>query len=114
MFTAAHSETSGVDVAAGDPEVFNRDIVAMQSDINGREEGRPYSGWYLIKTDLAADASNYTLAAGAVSVFQAGEEAGDEPTLVTIQGFQPVPVPAAVWLLGSALVGLVGVGRRKA
>ena len=26
----------------------------------------------------------------------------------------PVPLPPAVWLLGSALVGLVGVGRRKA
>ena len=25
----------------------------------------------------------------------------------------PVPVPAAVWLLGSGLLGLVGVGRRK-
>lgn len=25
----------------------------------------------------------------------------------------PVPVPAAVWLLGSALIGLVGVARRK-
>lgn len=26
---------------------------------------------------------------------------------------QPVPVPAAVWLLGSGLIGLVGVARRK-
>lgn len=26
----------------------------------------------------------------------------------------PVPVPAAVWLFGSALAGLVGIGRRKA
>lgn len=26
---------------------------------------------------------------------------------------QPIPVPAAVWLFGSALVGLVGVARRR-
>jgi hypothetical protein len=26
---------------------------------------------------------------------------------------QPVPVPAAVWLLGSAMIGLVGVSRRR-
>lgn len=28
-------------------------------------------------------------------------------------GPSPVPVPAAVWLMGSGLVGLVGVGRRR-
>jgi hypothetical protein len=26
----------------------------------------------------------------------------------------PVPVPAAAWLLGSALLGLFGIGRRRA
>jgi hypothetical protein len=26
----------------------------------------------------------------------------------------PVPLPATVWLFGSALIGLVGVARRKA
>ena len=26
---------------------------------------------------------------------------------------QPVPVPAAVWLLGSGLIGIIGVARRK-
>jgi hypothetical protein len=25
----------------------------------------------------------------------------------------PVPLPAAVWLLGSGLMGLIGVGRRR-
>ena len=28
-------------------------------------------------------------------------------------GVSPVPVPAAVWLFGSGLVGLIGIGRRK-
>jgi hypothetical protein len=28
-------------------------------------------------------------------------------------GTTPVPVPAAVWLLGSALVGLIGISRRR-
>ena len=107
MFSAAHSETSGVDAAEGDPEVYNPDIVTMQSDING-EEGNAYSGWYLVKTTATA----YQLATGAVSVYQAGEEDQD-PYLVTIDGFAPVPVPAAVWLFGSALIGLVGVGRRN-
>lgn len=31
----------------------------------------------------------------------------------TVAGVSAVPVPAAVWLFGSGLIGLVGVGRRK-
>ena len=27
--------------------------------------------------------------------------------------FSPVPIPAAVWLFGSGLLGLIGVARRK-
>lgn len=32
---------------------------------------------------------------------------------MTLTGISPVPVPAAVWLFGSGLVGLVGLNRRK-
>ena len=43
------------------------------------------------------------------------------PTSSAFPGFQPtfsgsltaVPVPAAVWLMGSGLLGLVGVARRR-
>ncbi|HBS27064.1 MAG TPA: hypothetical protein DD827_08055 [Gammaproteobacteria bacterium] len=106
MYSAAHSETSGVDVVGGDPEVLNLDIIGMQSDING-EEGNPFSGWYLIKTDATA----YNLAVNAVGLYQAGEE-DQSPHLVQMEGFAPVPVPAAVWMFGSALIGLLGVRRK--
>lgn len=41
---------------------------------------------------------------------------GVHPTLVTVGGYiveNPVPVPAAVWLLASALLGVAGVARRR-
>jgi len=107
LYSAAHSETSGVDVAKGDTEVLNLDIIGMQSDING-EEGNPFSGWYLIKTN----ATDYRLLTDAVGLYQAGEEVGDTPFLAQMQGFAPVPVPAAVWMFGSALIGLLGVRRK--
>ena len=37
-------------------------------------------------------------------------EGGGTPTLLP---YAPIPVPAAVWLLGSGLVGLIGIARRK-
>lgn len=43
---------------------------------------------------------------------------GSGSSTFTISNFHyataaPVPVPAAVWLMGSALLGLVGIGRKK-
>jgi len=34
--------------------------------------------------------------------------------VLMVESVQPVPVPAAVWLFGSGLLGLVGIARRKA
>ena len=42
-----------------------------------------------------------------------GFNANFDITDLTITSVTPVPVPAAVWLFGSGLLGLVGVARRK-
>jgi hypothetical protein len=48
----------------------------------------------------SAGAATWTLSATGDLVYQ-------------VPGTSPVPLPAAVWLLGSGLLGLLGVGRRK-
>jgi len=42
-----------------------------------------------------------------------GLSAGDSVTFDTLFDVTPVPVPAAVWLFGSGLIGLAGIARRK-
>ena len=42
-----------------------------------------------------------------------GLSAGDSATFNTLFDVTPVPVPAAVWLFGSGLIGLAGFARRK-
>ena len=39
---------------------------------------------------------------------------GQTRAFVLTPTFAPVPVPGAVWLMGSALIGMVGLGSRKA
>ena len=55
---------------------------------------------------------------GATTAFDLGtvlfNESNDKLTFTGNGGTAPVPLPAAIWLLGSGLLGLAGVGRRRA
>lgn len=55
-------------------------------------------------------AGNYTLILGGYD----GTTAGTNLAYTATISAAPVPIPAAVWLFGSAALGLFGVGRRKA
>lgn len=105
MYSAARS-AAGLNQA----DVFDPDTVGMQSDINV-SESNPSSGLYLIKTD----APNYTVAEGAIRMFQAGEE-GQPPTNVFVSGFVAAPVPEpstyAMLLGGLGLLGVIARRRR--
>lgn len=55
---------------------------------------------------------------GTTTAFNLGtvdfDKSTDKLTFTGNGGTAPVPLPAAVWLLGSGLLGLAGVGRRRA
>jgi len=82
------------------------------------------SGW--TSTANVSDKLNFyylttssSSALGKVTIGQYGTDANTAATWSvnvganTLEYTAPTPIPAAAWLLGSALVGLVGVGRRQ-
>ena len=48
-----------------------------------------------------------------INTFGEGGNSGFDGTITSISASTVVPVPAAVWLFGSGLLGLVGIARRK-
>lgn len=107
MESAARTGESLLGKTAADMVIPDADIVTMFSDVSG-EESNPWSAWFLVKTD----APGYAVIADAVRLFQAGEE-GQDPFEATASGFAPVPIPAALPLLMSALCGLTFFSRRR-
>jgi hypothetical protein len=66
------------------------------------------TGFYLVSAD-----DNGASPAGAADIFQLGTVTLNAATNQLVFAPSAVPLPAAVWLLGSGLVGLAGVARRR-
>jgi hypothetical protein len=72
-------------------------------------DNRPYNELALFVTGLNVTTQNFRAEFG-----QAGNVGGAQgPRIIEFDGFgTPVPIPPSVWLLGSGLVGLVGLRRK--
>jgi hypothetical protein len=55
----------------------------------------------------------YSVTSGPTTVVNTGETITLTSTGFTVTGASATPLPAAAWLLGSGLLGLIGVGRRR-
>jgi hypothetical protein len=74
--------------------------------------GDAFSGTIAWDIYVAATASSVLSAQALVTPLVALRAVLDLATNTLTIG-APVPIPAAIWLLGSAMLGLVGIGRRK-
>jgi len=79
LYSVARTET----LFGTGSRTYHPDVVLMQSDINV-SEGHPWSGQFMLRTNAAY----FDNRAGAVSLFQGGEE-GQPLNLVTFAGFAP-------------------------
>lgn len=108
--------------ADGQPtDVANFVLVGPAFSLNGRAPtegallsiGAALDAW-LIESDIVTQ-TNLPQGIRFAALTQLGQWRFDGPTLhYGVIPAAPVPVPAAVWLLGSALAGMTGLRRRKA
>ena len=74
------------------------------------------ANWNHFSLDLEDLIATYGLGEDLILTISVDTNAGSENIFidnVAVEG-SPVPVPAAVWLLGSGLLGLIGIRRRNA
>ncbi|ARN73312.1 VPLPA-CTERM sorting domain-containing protein [Oceanicoccus sagamiensis] len=71
-----------------------------------------HSGWRVMYSE--ADYFQYGCAAGCFYMYDSAIEGETYSGGITVQfRVSEIPIPAAAWLFGSALIGLVGIKRRK-
>lgn len=86
----------------------------LSRELIGQETG--YGGWGSTFDGLTGDFNLFAVQnsgapfAGGSFLLVANEGFGNIMNLVS---FRPVPVPAAFWLFGSALLGFIGVGQKR-
>ena len=106
------------------PENFKRfdDDPELTRGIEATNEGRFYSAWGRQGSNVRIDAAiNSALLTGDTNICMLGgclvniNEDLDSPVLTWARwsAVNVIPVPAAIWLFGSALAGFVGLSRRR-
>jgi hypothetical protein len=102
-----NSTTSASDSIATDAAVYATWIGA-----NSLAQNSWKAHWFLDNTFDPTVDGQYDLFLAALDGF-GGELARTEISVIVGAGASVVPVPAAVWLFGTALIGLVGFGKRR-
>ncbi|HEY0747658.1 MAG TPA: VPLPA-CTERM sorting domain-containing protein [Steroidobacteraceae bacterium] len=97
--------------------VFGTSVSSNGTMLNLYQGGLDMSGVALGSSVTLYGVSGNGTGSGATTAYSLGTavfSASNDTLTFTGNGSTPVPLPAAVWLLGSGLLGLAGVGRRRA
>jgi len=105
---AAHDVTaSGTAIAQGGGTIFSFIDGGLITDVQNWVNGGSNFGWMMIGNESAAGSAKRLTSS------EGGNAGTTVPVLTIDYTATVVPVPAAVWLFGSGLLGLVGIARRK-
>jgi hypothetical protein len=106
FFAASNAGTAQYDVTAGLGKQAGASFGAT-TGINGAALGTAIYMYEIASTGTGGDATVYA-STNAITIGAGGAVSG------IVSAGAPVPLPAAIWLLGSGVLGLFGIGRRRA